>query len=56
LVFTPKYRRGPFISAILARCEQIMAEVGAELREFNGTTDRVHLLVHYPPKSRCHVC
>jgi putative transposase len=54
LVFTPKYRRGPFTSAILARCEQIMAEVctafGAELSEFNGETDHVHLLVHYPPK------
>ncbi|MEV7004602.1 transposase [Streptomyces sp. NPDC093982] len=22
----------------------------AELREFNGETDHVHLLVHYPPK------
>jgi putative transposase len=54
LVFTPKYRRGLFTSAILDRCEQIMAEVcadfGAELREFNGETDHVHLLVHYPPK------
>ena len=54
LVFTPKYRRGPLTSAILDRCEQIMAEVctdfGAELREFNGETDHVHLLVHYPPK------
>ncbi len=26
LVFTPKYRRGPFTSAILDRCEEIMAE------------------------------
>ena len=54
LVFTPKYRREPFIDEILARCEQIMADVctdfGAELREFNGETDHVHLLVHYPPK------
>ena len=54
LVFTPKYRRGPFTSAILDRCEEITAEVctdfGAELREFNGETDHVHLLVHYPPK------
>jgi putative transposase len=54
LVFTPKYRRGLFTSAILDRCEEIMAEVcadfGAELREFNGETDHVHLLVHYPPK------
>jgi putative transposase len=54
LVFTPKYRRGPFTDEILHRCEQIMAEVctdfDAELREFNGETDHVHLLVHYPPK------
>lgn len=54
LVFTPKYRRGPFTREILARCEQIMADVcadfGAELRELNGETDHVHLLVHYPPK------
>jgi putative transposase len=54
LVFTPKCRRGPFTREILARCEQIMREVcadfGAELREFNGEADHVHLLVHYPPK------
>lgn len=54
LVFTPKYRRGPFTDQILVRCEEVMAEVcsdfGAELREFNGETDHVHLLVHYPPK------
>ena len=54
LVFTPKYRRGPFTGEILDRCQQIMAEIctdfGAELREFNGETDHVHLLVHYPPK------
>ena len=54
LVFTPKYRRGVFTDEILTRCEGIMREVcedfGAELREFNGETDHVHLLVHYPPK------
>ena len=27
LVFTPKYRRGPFTDEILVRCEQIMADV-----------------------------
>ena len=36
LIFTPKYRRGPF--------------TGAELREFNGEPGHVHLLVRYPPK------
>ncbi|OKI44707.1 transposase [Micromonospora sp. CB01531] len=39
---------------MLTRCGQIMADVcaklGAELREFNGEDDHVHLLVHYPPK------
>src|SRR2546421_5924745 len=54
LVFTPRYRRGVFTDAILKRCEQIMREVctdfGAELREFNGERDHVHLLVHYPPQ------
>jgi putative transposase len=47
-VFTPKYRRGPFTREILARCEEIMrdgcADFGAELREFNGEADHVHLL------------
>lgn len=53
LVFTPKYRRSVFTDAILTRCEQIMRDTcdkfGAELVEFNGETDHVHLLVHYPP-------
>ena len=51
LVFTTKYRRGALTDPILTRCEEIMADVcrdfGAELREFNGETDHVHLLVHY---------
>jgi putative transposase len=54
LVFTPKYRRGPFTDEILGRCEEIMRAVCAdfetELVEFNGERDHVHLLVHYPPK------
>jgi putative transposase len=53
LVFTPKYRRGVFTDTILIRCEEVMRKVcedfGAELREFNGGTDHVHLLVNYPP-------
>jgi putative transposase len=39
---------------MLTACEQVMrdlcAEMGAELREFNGADDHVHLLVWYPPK------
>ncbi|WP_345354899.1 IS200/IS605 family transposase [Actinoallomurus liliacearum] len=54
LVFVPKYRRNVFTGEILTRCEQIMRQVcedfGAEIAEFNGETDHVHLLVHYPPK------
>ncbi|WP_329347765.1 IS200/IS605 family transposase [Streptomyces sp. NBC_01261] len=54
LVFTPKYRRGPFTDEILRRCEEVMRAVCAdfetELVEFNGERDHVHLLVHYPPK------
>lgn len=53
LVFVTKYRRGVFDDAMLIRCEQVMRQVcedfGAELREFNGEPDHVHLLVHYPP-------
>lgn len=54
LVFTPKYRRPVFTDEILHRCEEIMRDVcvdfGADLREFNGEADHVHLLVHYPPQ------
>ncbi len=38
----------------LTRCETVMRKVcegfEAELKEFNGEADHVHLLVHYPPK------
>ncbi|MFG2946487.1 IS200/IS605 family transposase [Streptomyces adustus] len=54
LVVTPTYRRGPFTDEILRRCEEVIRDVctdfGAELREFNGERDHVHLLVHYPSK------
>jgi putative transposase len=54
LVFVTKYRRDVLNDAMLTRCEQVMREVctgmGAQLREFNGEEDHVHLLVHYPPK------
>jgi putative transposase len=53
LVFTAEYRRGVPTDPILTRCEEIMRAVcvdfGAELREFNGEDNHVHLLVHYPP-------
>ncbi|MFV5997073.1 IS200/IS605 family transposase [Streptomyces sp. NPDC056231] len=54
LVFVTKYRRDRFDDDMLKRCEEIMREVcgtfEAQLREFNGEADHVHLLVHYPPK------
>jgi putative transposase len=54
LVFVTKYRRDVLNDAMLIHCEQVMrdvsADLGAELREFNGEDDHVHLLVHYPPK------
>lgn len=53
LVFVTKYRRPVFTDRLLTDCQQLMADVctnvGAELREFNGETDHVHLLVHYSP-------
>lgn len=54
LVFVTKYRRGVFTKAILEDLEQIFtktcADFEAELVEFDGEEDHVHLLVHYPPK------
>ncbi|WSZ73514.1 IS200/IS605 family transposase (plasmid) [Streptomyces chartreusis] len=54
LVFVTKYRRKAMADAMLTRCEEIMREVcadfGAELKQFNGEEEHVHLLVHYPPK------
>jgi len=53
LVFVTKYRRGALTDEVLTRCQEIMRDVcadfGAELYEFNGESDHVHLLVHYPP-------
>ncbi|MFB7333750.1 IS200/IS605 family transposase [Streptomyces adustus] len=54
LVLVTKYRRRVFNDETLTRCEEIMRKVcedfEAELKEFNGERDHVHLLVHYPPK------
>ena len=53
LVFVTKYRRAVFTDQMLSTCEQAMTKVctdfGAELHEFNGERDHVHLLVQYPP-------
>lgn len=54
LVFVTKYRRGVFTKAILDELHVIFASVcqdfAAELVEFDGEDDHVHLLVIYPPK------
>lgn len=53
VVFVTKYRRKVFTEAMLTFCETTMREVcddlGADLVEFNGEADHVHLLVSYPP-------
>ncbi len=54
LVFVTKYRYGVFTKAILDDLKEIFARVchdfEAELIEFDGEDDHVHLLVTYPPK------
>jgi putative transposase len=54
LVFVTKYRREVFTKEILNDLRSIFASVcldfQAELIEFDGEDDHVHLLVNYPPK------
>lgn len=54
LVFVTKYRRDVLDAGMIRSCEDAMRKVcsdfGAELHEFNGEDDYVHLLVGYPPK------
>jgi len=54
LVFVTKHRRDVFTKAILDDMRNIFASVcrdfEAELIEFDGEDDHVHLLVNYPPK------
>jgi putative transposase len=54
LVFVTKYRRGVFTKMILDDLQETFTRVcndfGAELVEFDGEDDHVHLLVNYPPK------
>ena len=54
LVFVTKYRRGVFTKEILDELRPIFSSVcrdfGADLVEFDGEDDHVHLLVNYPPK------
>jgi putative transposase len=54
LVFVTKYRRDVFTKEILDELRPIFSSVctdfEAELVEFDGEDDHVHLLVNYPPK------
>jgi putative transposase len=54
LVFVTKYRRGVFTKEILDNLRPVFASVckdfEAELVEFDGEDNHVHLLVNYPPK------
>jgi len=54
LVFVTKYRRHVFTKAILEDMRGVFAGIcqkfEAELVEFDGEDDHVHLLVNYPPK------
>ncbi|CAM3573344.1 IS200/IS605 family transposase [Polaromonas hydrogenivorans] len=54
LVFVTKYRHGVFTKEILDDLRPIFSSVcadfEAQLVEFEGEDDHVHLLVNYPPK------
>ena len=54
LVFVTKYRRSIFTKEVLEDLKEIFASVcqdfEAELVEFDGERDHVHLLINYPPK------
>lgn len=54
LVFVTKYRRGVFTKIILDDLEEIFSSIcqdfEAELIEFDGKDDHVHLLIVYSPK------
>jgi len=54
LVFVAKYRGKFFTKDILDFMKSVFQDVckdfEAELKEFNGEGDHVHLLVNYPPK------
>jgi Transposase and inactivated derivatives len=54
LIFVTKYRGKVLSNTVLKYTEKVMREVceimEAELVEFNGESDHVHLLVNYPPK------
>lgn len=54
LVFVAKYRKDvftkPMLDAMKGMFEKVCSDFEAELNEFNGEDDHVHLLINYPPK------
>lgn len=54
LVFVAKYRKKVFDTEILKSMEEIFIKIcskfEAELKEFNGEGDHVHLVINYSPK------
>ena len=54
LIFVTKYRRGVFTKEMLVTLKAVFKEtttqMGAELIEFGGEDDHVHLMLSYPPK------
>ena len=54
LVFVTKYRRNVFTKEVLDDLkiffEKVCVDFEAELVEFDGEDDHVHLLVNYPPR------
>ncbi len=54
LVFVTKYRRNVFTKEVLDDLkiffEKVCVDFEAELVEFDGEDDHVHLLLNYPPK------
>ena len=54
LVFVTKYRKDvftkPMLDAMKGMFEKVCSDFEAELTEFNGEDDHVHLLINYPPK------
>ncbi|MFC8367502.1 IS200/IS605 family transposase [Streptomyces sp. NPDC057239] len=56
LVLVTRHRRKAFTNEMPTRCEEIMREVctvlEADLKQFDGEEDCVHLLVRHPPKAQ----
>ena len=54
MVFVTKYRRdvltAEHLDFLTPVFEKVCADFGADLTEFNGEDDHVHLLVEYPPQ------